>query len=73
MSYQLIIGDKLYSSWSLRAALALELARVPYTELLITLNQPDTRQRILAHSATGKVPLLKSEHGNRRIPGRAPP
>lgn len=63
MSYQLIIGDKLYSSWSLRAALALELARVPYTELLITLNQPDTRQRILAHSATGKVPLLKSEHG----------
>lgn len=63
MSYQLIIGDKQYSSWSLRAALALDLAKVPYTELLITLNQPDTRQRILAHSATGKVPLLKSEHG----------
>lgn len=63
MSYQLIIGDKLYSSWSLRAALALDLAKVPYTELLIKLNQPDTRQRILAHSATGKVPLLKSEHG----------
>lgn len=63
MSYQLIIGDKLYSSWSLRAALALDLAKVPYTELLIKLNQPDSRQRILAHSATGKVPLLKSEHG----------
>ena len=63
MSYQLIIGDKLYSSWSLRAALALDLAKAPYTELLIKLNQPDTRQRILAHSSTGKVPLLKSEHG----------
>lgn len=63
MSYQLIIGDKLYSSWSLRAALALELANVPYDETLITLNQPDTRQRILEHSPTGKVPLLKSEHG----------
>ena len=63
MSYHLIIGDKLYSSWSLRGALALELAGVPYDETLIKLNQPDTRQRILAFSSTGKVPLLKSEHG----------
>ncbi|MGY4525810.1 glutathione S-transferase family protein [Pseudomonas sp. TE21394] len=63
MSYQLIIGDKLYSSWSLRGALALELAGVPYEETLIRLKQPDTRQRILAFSSTGKVPLLKTEHG----------
>jgi len=63
MSYHLIIGDKLYSSWSLRAALALELAGVPYEETLIKLNQPDTRRRILAFSSTGKVPLLKTEHG----------
>ncbi|VVP77421.1 hypothetical protein PS910_01634 [Pseudomonas fluorescens] len=63
MSYQLIIGDKLYSSWSLRGALALELAGVPYEETLIRLKQPDTRGRILAFSATGKVPLLKTEHG----------
>ncbi|CAB5524989.1 Uncharacterized GST-like protein yfcF [Pseudomonas putida] len=63
MSYHLIIGDKLYSSWSLRGALALELAGVPYEETLITLNQPDTRKRILEFSATGKVPLLKTEHG----------
>jgi len=63
MSYHLIIGDKLYTSWSLRAALALELAGVPYEETLIKLNQPDTRRRILAFSSTGKVPLLKTEHG----------
>ncbi len=63
MSYQLIIGDKLYSSWSLRGALALELAGVPYEETLISLNQPDTRRRIFAFSSTGKVPLLKTEHG----------
>lgn len=63
MSYHLIIGDKLYSSWSLRGALALELAGVPYEETLIKLNQPDTRQRLLAYSATGKVPLLKTAHG----------
>lgn len=43
--------------------LALELAGVPYEETLITLNQPDTRKRILEFSATGKVPLLKTEHG----------
>ena len=63
MSYHLIIGDKLHSSWSLRGALALELACVAYEETLIKLNQPDTRQRLLAYSATGKVPLLKTEHG----------
>ncbi|MFK0088221.1 glutathione S-transferase family protein [Pseudomonas sp. NPDC090755] len=63
MSYHLIIGDKLYSSWSLRGALALELAGARYDETLIKLNQPDTRARILEHSPTGKVPLLKCEHG----------
>jgi glutathione S-transferase len=63
MSYHLIIGDKLYSSWSLRGALALELAGADYTEELIKLNQPDTHQLILKHSPTGKVPLLKTEHG----------
>ncbi|WPO46207.1 glutathione S-transferase [Pseudomonas sp. S1Bt23] len=63
MNLHLIIGDKLYSSWSLRAALALELAGATYTEELIKLNQPDTRELILKHSPTGKVPLLKSEHG----------
>ena len=63
MSLHLIIGDKLYSSWSLRGALALDLAGAPYTEELIKLNQPDTRERLLKHSPTAKVPLLKTEHG----------
>lgn len=63
MSLHLIIGDKLLSSWSLRSALALELTGAPYTEELIKLGQPDTRERVLKHSPTGKVPLLKSEHG----------
>ncbi|MBK5356266.1 glutathione S-transferase family protein [Pseudomonas sp. TH41] len=63
MSLHLIIGDKLLSSWSLRGALALDLVGAPYTEELIKLNQPDTRERLLRHSPTGKVPLLKTEHG----------
>lgn len=63
MALQLVIGDKRYSSWSLRAALALEIAGVEYAEILIALNKPDTAQRILQHSPTGKVPLLKTAEG----------
>ena len=63
MSLTLIIGDKTYSSWSLRAALALELAEASYTEVLIPLDRADSRARILEHSPTGKVPLLKTEEG----------
>jgi glutathione S-transferase len=63
MSFHLIIGDKLYSSWSLRAALALELTGTPYTEQKIRLNQADTHALLLEHAPTGKVPLLKCEHG----------
>ncbi|ARU89678.1 glutathione S-transferase [Pseudomonas sp. M30-35] len=63
MSLQLVIGDKRYSSWSLRAALALELAGASYSEILIGLNKADTAQRIALHSPSGKVPLLKTAEG----------
>jgi glutathione S-transferase len=60
---QLVIGDKNLSSWSLRAALALELTGAPYEEVLVRLFRDDSRQRILEHSPTGKVPLLKTGEG----------
>ena len=63
MTMQLVIGNKRYSSWSLRAALALELTEEPYAEVLIRLREADTRTRILAYSPTGKVPLLITEDG----------
>lgn len=63
MSLTLVIGDKTYSSWSLRAALAMELAGVAYAELLIPLNLPDSPARLREHSPTGKVPLLQTEDG----------
>jgi glutathione S-transferase len=63
MSLSLIIGNKNYSSWSLRAGLAMELAQASYDEVLIALDQPDTRARILAYSPTAKVPLLNTEEG----------
>ncbi|MCI0994625.1 glutathione S-transferase family protein [Pseudomonas corrugata] len=63
MRLHLIIGDKRISSWSLRAALALDLTGAKYTEELIRLFQPDTREKLLKYSATAKVPLLQTETG----------
>ncbi|AUM71479.1 glutathione S-transferase family protein [Pseudomonas fluorescens] len=63
MSLHLIIGDKDLSSWSMRGALALALTGAKYTEELVRLDQPDTREKLLKHSATAKVPLLKTEFG----------
>ena len=63
MSLALVIGNKNYSSWSLRAWLAIELTGAPYEELFVPLYQADSRARLLAHSPTGKVPVLKTEEG----------
>ncbi|MFJ2464027.1 glutathione S-transferase family protein [Pseudomonas sp. NPDC087615] len=63
MSMHLIIGDKLLSSWSLRAALAVELTGAPYSEERVKLGKPDTREQLLKHSPTAKVPLLKTARG----------
>lgn len=60
MAYNLIIGSKNYSSWSLRPWLALRVAGIPFTEELILLGQDDTVARILVHSPAGKVPILKT-------------
>jgi len=63
MPLTLVIGDKTYSSWSLRAALAFDLAGAGYREQVVALNRPDSQARILEHSPTGKVPVLKTEDG----------
>lgn len=63
MPLKLVIGDKNYSSWSLRAALALDLTGVSYEEILERLYRPDSRARLLSHSPTGKVPVLLTEEG----------
>jgi glutathione S-transferase len=63
MSLHLIIGDKRYSSWSLRPWLVLEMTGAPFTDQVIRLNQRDTRQNILQYSPSGKVPALQCEHG----------
>ena len=54
----LVIGNKLYSSWSLRPWLLLKQLGIAFDEVLIPLDQPDTRQKIGARSPAGKVPIL---------------
>src|SRR5687768_8948764 len=55
---QLVIGNKLYSSWSLRPWLLLKQFGIAFDEVLIPLDQPDTKARIREHSPAGKVPIL---------------
>ena len=55
---QLVVGNKNYSSWSLRPWLAMKVAGIEFTEVRIPLYGPDSKQRILAFSAAGKVPCL---------------
>ena len=57
----LVIGNKNYSSWSLRPWIAMRVAGIEFTEEVIALDQPDTKARIAAHSPAGLVPLLR--HG----------
>jgi glutathione S-transferase len=56
---QLVIGDKVFSSWSMRPWLALKRAGVPFEEIKIKLRQPDTQARIAPHSPSGFIPALK--------------
>ncbi len=65
MTFTLVIGNKNYSSWSLRAWLAMRQAGIVFEEVLVPLSQPDTRARLLTHSPSGLVPVLR--HGDRVI------
>jgi len=58
---RLVIGNKNYSSWSLRAWLCLRKCGVEFEEVLLPLDTPEFQQRIGDHSPTGRVPVLWHE------------
>jgi glutathione S-transferase len=58
MTLRLIIGNKNYSSWSLRPWIAMKVAGVPFAEEVISLDAKDFKQRVTKVSGTGKVPAL---------------
>jgi len=58
MSLTLVIGNRNYSSWSLRPWLAMKQAGLAFDEVRISLRQPGTAARILQYSPSGRVPCL---------------
>ena len=57
--YRLYIGNRNYSSWSLRGWLAMKLSGVPFEEVMVALSgesQPDPANR--SFSPTARVPCL---------------
>jgi glutathione S-transferase len=62
---QLVIGNKAYSSWSLRPWLLLRESKIPFQEIQIPLYLPESPRLIREHSPSGRVPALI--HGEIRI------
>jgi glutathione S-transferase len=60
----LVIGNRNYSSWSLRPWLVLKQAGIPFTERRIPLYIGDWREQLAKYSPSGKVPVLL--HGSTR-------
>jgi glutathione S-transferase len=55
----LVIGNKTWSSWSLRPWLVLKRFQVPFKEIQVQLRQAETKPALLRHSPAGKVPVLQ--------------
>lgn len=59
MTLKLVIGNKNYSSWSMRPWVALRAGGIPFEEIFIPLyTGPADKQRILDVTGSGKVPAL---------------
>jgi len=57
----LIIGNKNYSSWSLRPWLLLRQFDIAFDEIVLPLDTPEFQQRIGGYSPSGRVPALHVE------------
>jgi glutathione S-transferase len=57
----LVIGNKTYSSWSLRPWLLMKYFKIPFEEILIKLDTPTTTLDIQKYSPSSKVPTLIDE------------
>src|SRR2546421_11901700 len=61
----LVIGNKNYSSWSLRAWLLMKHVGVAFEEIVIALDTPGTHEQIERYGPSGRVPVLL--HGELRV------
>jgi glutathione S-transferase len=55
---QLVIANKNYSSWSMRPWVAMTAFNIPFEEINILLDKPDTSTNIVKYSSAGRVPVL---------------
>jgi glutathione S-transferase len=58
VSLTLVIGNKNYSSWSMRPWIAMRGLSIPFEEDVIPLYESGSAERILAYSPARKVPIL---------------
>ncbi|MGO9802519.1 MAG: glutathione S-transferase family protein [Steroidobacteraceae bacterium] len=58
--FTLVIGNKNYSSWSLRAWIALRHLGLEFDELLLPLDTPQTREQLERHGPSARVPVLRA-------------
>ena len=56
--YRLVIGDKNWSTWSLRPWLAMTRVGLPFEEINVRLRRPESKAAILKVSPSGLVPAL---------------
>jgi glutathione S-transferase len=61
MALKLVIGNKNYSSWSMRPWIAMKVAGIAFDEEVISLNAADFKARVTKISGTGKVPALADD------------
>jgi glutathione S-transferase len=55
---KLVIANKNYSSWSMRPWVVMKAFGIPFEEIRVGLDLPDTGSRIAEYSAAGRVPVL---------------
>jgi glutathione S-transferase len=56
--FTLVIGNKNYSSWSLRGWLMARIAGIEFEEVVVPLDLPETQAAIRRHSPSGRLPVL---------------
>lgn len=55
---KLVIGNKNYSSWSMRAWVAMRAFNIPFQEIRVPLGRADTSRQIMQYAPAGRVPIL---------------
>jgi glutathione S-transferase len=58
VALQLVVGNKNYSSWSMRPWMALKVADIPFEDRVLHLDDPDFKSELAKLTPAGKVPVL---------------